>query len=187
MSARTVIVTRAVPGPTAAIAMPSARDAASLANIRCATVSASAFGSDLEDARVIEVGSENVQAMRWMESCGDELLVLRPSNDSLLTSPEVRRTLAQECGDPFLIVVRKTQFALQVTLQFEARRQRQQCTGIDRFADAHKRARRPRGQLHRQRVRRRHQLRVVDTLPDQSPLLRLFSRQLLAQQRQAER
>ncbi len=98
---------------------------------------------------------------------------------------EARRALGDERGDAFAIVVTIAQRALQVALEVELRRQRVAGGRLERLLDGRQPARGRLREAREQLVGDGRQLRVVDALPDQSPLRRLLRRELVAEQRES--
>src|SRR5438132_4438118 len=103
MSARTVIVSSAYPGPIAAICMPIACDARSRENMPAATRSA----SDCASCGVAAGWCSPMTRRGWFP----------------LTAAESRRALGGESGDAFPVIGAATQLALQIALEVELRRQ----------------------------------------------------------------
>ena len=145
------------------------------------------------DAMAVERGDlRDAGAHRSRADHGDDgilrqRVVMPALRKAFIASGEMRRPLGGERGHPFPIVLAVAELALQVALEIELRRQRVAGGRLQRLLD---RGETPRGRLRQvgqELLRDGRQLGVLDALPDEPPLRGLLRRQLVAEEREAER
>src|SRR5580658_2785007 len=151
MSARTLMATCARPGAALCRRMPSACEAWSRSYSACAA-----------------------RRARSSACSGNSL-----TRHSL--AEKARRALLGEGSDAFGIVSAAAEFALIITLDVELLWQCAAQALVERLLGARQPARGCRGQLARERIDHGGEFSVLDAAPDQAPLGRLLSAQLLRQ------
>src|SRR6266404_2287758 len=160
MSARTVMTTRAHPGRTPVMRMPSACEARSSSNSRAAARSARRC-----PASTASGGTPMARS----------------------ATREARRALLGEGCDPFRVIHAVTELALVVALDIQLLRQRAAQTLVDRLLGVRQSAGRCGGELPRQTLDHRSELAVFDATPDQPPGGGLLGAELVAEEREPER
>src|SRR5256714_2146649 len=159
MSARTVMTTRAHPGRTPVIRMPSACEARSRSN--------------------------RAAAARSARRCAP--LPVSGGTSMALASREARRALFREGGDPFGVIHAVAELALVVALDIQLLRQRASQSLVDRLLGSREPAGRCGGELPGQILDHGGELTVLDATPDKPPGGGLLGAELVAEQREPQR
>src|ERR1700724_3501546 len=162
MSARTVMATRAHPGRTPVIRMPSACEARSRSNSPAAARSA--------------------RRCAPLTVSGGTAMARGPS-----ASSEARCALFGEGCDPFGVIHAVAELALVVALDIQLLRQRATQPLVDRLLGSRQPAGRCGGELPRQILDHGSEVSVFDAAPDQPPGRGLLGAELVAEQREPER
>src|SRR6267142_3015781 len=160
MSTRTVMATRAQPGRTPVMRMPSPWEARSRANSPAAARS----------------------ARRCASLPGSDAEPMAPS-----VSAEARRALLGEGCHPFRVVRAVAELALVVALDIQLLRQRTAQPLVNGLLGSRESAGRRGGELPRQILDRGNEFIVFDATPDQPPGSGLLGAELVAEQREPQR